>query len=135
MVNMRISIVILTLFVSAYGEAQNALGFYRSSDNSRYWKKKSPHSSYWQQDVSYHIKAKLDDEKEIIYGSLELTYYNNSPHIQKEAFFHLYQNSFQPESLTDDLYKLNKLNVNYGPYEKQKLGTQISQIHSSQVFK
>ena len=128
MVNMRISIVILTLFVSAYGEAQNALRFYRSSDNSRYWKKKSPHSSYWQQDVSYHIKAKLDDEKEIIYGSLELTYYNNSPHIQKEAFFHLYQNSFQPESLTDDLYKLNKLNVNYGPYEKQKLGTQISEI-------
>ncbi len=128
MQNIKFLIAVITVLINTSLISQTTLGYYRSNENLRYWKKKAPNRSYWQQDVSYHIKAKLDDEKEIIYGTLELTYFNNSPHTQTEAFFHLYQNSFQPESLTDDLYKLNKLNVNYGPYESQKLGTVITTV-------
>ena len=47
--------------------------------NSFYWKNRIPHTGYWQQDVWYTIKAELNDETEIITGSENLLYTNNSP--------------------------------------------------------
>lgn len=87
-----------------------------------------PSTTYWQQKVHYQIDASLDDSSEVITGKLRLTYTNNSPNTLNEAFFHLYQNSTQPGSLTDKLYELNKIKPTYGNYEKQGLGTQITWI-------
>lgn len=115
----------------SYAQQQN-LPKFRSTENKNYWKNKAPHSSYWQQDVVYNIDAELDDSLEIIDGNLELHYFNNSPHTLKEAFFHLYQNSNQPGSLTDKLYNVNKIKVNYGKYEGQNLGTTIQNIQIGQ---
>ena len=39
---------------------------YQNTDNPNYWKNKRPHAAYWQQDVHYTIKAKIDEETDII---------------------------------------------------------------------
>lgn len=98
---------------------------YDSPNNPLYWKNKKPYEGYWQQDVHYVIKAQLNDSSECIHGNEILTYSNNSPFAIAEAYFHLYQNAVQPGSLTDELYRVNKLNVKYGRYENAKLGTTI----------
>jgi hypothetical protein len=98
---------------------------YRSANNIYYWKNKLPFAGYWQQDVYYNIEATLNDTYNIIIGKEHLTYWNNSPDTLKEAFFHLYQNSFQPGSYMDDLYKGNNITPFYGGYEKNGLGTLI----------
>ncbi len=97
----------------------------RSTENPLYWKNKAPHAGYWQQDVYYKINASLDDSAEVITGTLELTYYNNSPHTLTEAYFHLYQNSFTPGSLNHELYLRNHEKPQFGPYEEQGKGTEI----------
>jgi len=98
---------------------------YRSADNPMYWKNKKPYEDYWQQDVYYQIKADLNDAEETVTGELRLVYYNNSPHTLNEAYFHLYQNAVQPGSLVDELYNKNKTPHTFGPYEKEKKGTEI----------
>ena len=99
---------------------------FNSAFNPKYWKNKKPFQGYWQQDVFYKIKATLDDNAETISGSEQLIYTNNSPNTLTEAYFHLYQNSFQPASLTHELYQINKTKVTYGPYESRNLGTIIT---------
>ncbi len=96
--------------------------------NSFYWKNRIPHTGYWQQDVWYTIKAELNDETEIITGSENLLYTNNSPDTLYELYFHLYQNAFQPGSYYSQLGEANKVKYKYGPYESQKLGTSISAV-------
>lgn len=99
---------------------------YRSPTNKNYWKYHNATSDYWQQDVYYNINASLDDSAEVLYGNESLTYFNNSPNAITEVYFHLYQNSVQPGSLTDELYKNNKIPVSFGHYEAQKKGTEIT---------
>jgi aminopeptidase N len=101
---------------------------YRSADNPLYWKNKKPYEGYWQQDVYYQIKADLNDVDETITGTLRLVYYNNSPHSLSEAYFHLYQNAVQPGSLVDELYNKNKTPHTFGPYEKDKKGTEVFSV-------
>ncbi|MFI5151023.1 MAG: M1 family metallopeptidase [Bacteroidia bacterium] len=101
---------------------------YRSSQNPLYWKNRKPFEGYWQQDVHYSIKARLDEKTDIIQGSEELTYWNNSPDTLTFVYFHLYQNAFQPGSYTDKLHRANDFPVHYGHYESQGLGTTISKI-------
>ncbi|MEY4003500.1 MAG: aminopeptidase, partial [Bacteroidota bacterium] len=101
---------------------------YRSADNPLYWKNKKPYEGYWQQDVYYQIKADLNDVDETITGTLRLVYYNNSPHALSEAYFHLYQNAVQPGSLVDELYNKNKTPHIFGPYEKEKKGTEVFSV-------
>ncbi|MBS3915856.1 MAG: M1 family metallopeptidase [Bacteroidetes bacterium] len=126
---MRPYILILLAITSQMAQAQNtdwAIGnTYRSESNALYWKNKLPYEGYWQQDVYYKISASLDDSAEVISGTETLKYYNNSPNILKEAYFHLYQNAVQPGSLVDELYNENKTPHTFGRYEKQGLGTQI----------
>jgi len=69
-----------------------------AQENDLYWINRRPYMGYWQQDVTYKIDARLDDEKEVIEGELVLTYTNNSPDVLKALYFHLYQNAFEPES-------------------------------------
>ncbi len=101
---------------------------YRSPHNPHYWKNRPPFPGYWQQDVYYRIDVTLDDSAETLRGSLHLTYWNNSPDTLTEAFFHLYQNAFQPGSYYDMLHHHNKRRPRYGPYERRKLGTQIHRL-------
>ena len=79
-----------------------------NSQNPSYLKNKKPYEGYWQQDVYYKIQAYLNDTFEYIKGGERITYYNNSPNTITEAYFNLYQNSFNQNSITNELYKINK---------------------------
>jgi len=101
---------------------------FRSSANPFYWKNKLPRPGYWQQDVHYYTDAAIDDEKDVIDGSMKLVYYNNSPYALKELFFHLHQNAFQPNSYYYNLNIHNKIHVKFGKYEGQGLGTLVDSV-------
>ena len=77
---------------------------YASDDNPNYWKNRKPHSAYWQQDVYYNIKAKLDDEKDLISALMHLEYTNNSSDTLSQLVFHLYQNAFEKGSYASDFH-------------------------------
>ena len=97
--------------------AQNEYIDYRSSTNPLYWKNRIPHAGYWQQDVAYKIKATVDEKTNIIEGSEELTYWNNSPDTLTFVYFHLYQNAFVNGSYLQELHKANKNPIkNLGKY-------------------
>ena len=97
-----------------------------NSQNPSYWKNKKPYEGYWQQDVYYKIQAYLNDTFEYIKGGERITYYNNSPNTITEAYFNLYQNSFNKNSITNELYKINKTKVSHGQYENQNKGIEIT---------
>tara|TARA_B100000925_G_scaffold102750_1_gene75540 strand:- start:127 stop:3411 length:3285 start_codon:yes stop_codon:yes gene_type:complete len=101
---------------------------YQNGDNPNYWKNKKPHKGYWQQDIHYIIKAKIDEETDIISANQELIYTNNSPDTLDAVYFHLYQNAFQPDSYLDELQTQNKKNPKYGEYENKKLGTIVESL-------
>lgn len=99
---------------------------FQSVDNPYYWANKKPNADYWQQDVYYKIHATLDEKTDIITGIERLDYWNNSPDTLKVVYFHLYQNAFQPNSYYDNLYHNNGKEPQYGKYESQGLGTEIT---------
>ncbi len=55
----------------------------------------------WQQHIEYTIKASLDVNTNLINGSEEIVYNNNSTDTLKKVYFHLYWNAFQPNSAMD----------------------------------
>lgn len=130
----RIRILTLSLLAffqlqAQYYEPENALKQYQSTENSYYWKNRKPTSDYWQQDVSYHITAKLNDTTEVISGHERLIYTNNSPDTLYKLYFRLTQNAFQPDSYKDKMEKGGKVFNTFGKYEKEKLGTVVSKIN------
>lgn len=58
-------------------------------------------SDRWQQKVKYDMEVKMDVETNQYQGNQELAYTNNSPDTLHKAFFHLYYNAFQPNSMMD----------------------------------
>lgn len=76
---------------------------YRHADNPYYWKNDLPYPGYWQQDVHYTMNVRLDEVHDLARGTVELTYWNNSPDTLREAFFHLYANAAKPGSYMDQL--------------------------------
>ncbi len=127
-----VTCTLLALFVLP-GYAQPAditarAAAYQSASNVLYWKNRTPDAAYWQQDVYYSMKAAIDDSTDIVNGSLQLVYTNNSPDTLTCVFFHLYQNAFQPGAYLDDLQKHNKENAKYGKYEAQGLGTIVDHV-------
>ena len=123
----------LTVF---FASAQNkpvrftAKNTFRTAQNPHYWANRPPDYGYWQQDVHYEIKARIDDNTDIINGdSFKLTYWNNSPDTLSELFFHLYQNAFQPNSHYHDLWRGNNQKATFGEkYESKGLGTVCENI-------
>lgn len=77
---------------------------FRNADNPYYWKNNPPHPGYWQQDVYYRMNASLDEVNDLVRGTVDLTYWNNSPDTLHQAFFHLYANAAQPGSYRENLY-------------------------------
>lgn len=71
---------------------------FRQADNPYYWKNDLPYPGYWQQDVHYNMEVRLDEVNDLAQGTVELTYWNNSPDTLREAFFHLYANAAKPNS-------------------------------------
>ncbi len=123
-------VLLLLIGYSSASFAQLPINTYRSSSNPLYWKNKRPDAAYWQQDVYYNIEAVIDEKTDIVTGSMELTYWNNSPAELTYVYFHLYQNAFTKGSHYEQLNKGNKLTPKFGNYEAQGLGTQILSINS-----
>ena len=121
----------LSLFSKDNAQAFNldsALKHYQSQSNSLYWKNRIPHAGYWQQDVAYDIEAQLNQSTEIITGHETLIYNNNSPDTIYTLYFRLIQNAFQPGSYKDEMEKGGKVFNTFGKYEKDKLGTIVSNL-------
>ena len=55
----------------------------------------------WQQHIDYKINASLDVQTNLVKGSENLVYTNNSPDTLRKVYFHLYWNAFQPNSSMD----------------------------------
>ncbi len=126
-----ILLLLITLVMNA--AAQFPVNNYQSAGNTYYWKNRKPFEGYWQQDVYYKITASLDDKTDIIDGSEELTYYNNSPDELKFVYFHLYSNAQAKGSYLADLYKNNKTKVKFGKYSEQGLGCNVSKITANGI--
>lgn len=58
----------------------------------------APGHEYWQQQVDYHIKVRLDDDKQIIQGQETITYTNNSPDTLSYLWVQLDQNRYLKNS-------------------------------------
>src|SRR5688572_4950121 len=95
------------LILPALSDAQNEYIEYRSVTNPHYWKNRKPVEGYWQQDIHYNIKAELNDSSDILSGTEELTYWNNSPYELPFVYFHLYNNAQTKDSHLADLYRNN----------------------------
>ncbi|MBL0309827.1 MAG: M1 family peptidase [Bacteroidetes bacterium] len=121
------TLLFLTVNAQHYND-QGPENNFQSASNPYYWKNRTPHGAYWQQDVHYRIKASINDSTNIITGTQQLTYTNNSPDTLYFLFFNMYQNAFQPGSYLDNLQKNNGEKVRYGKYEKMKLGIEVSNI-------
>lgn len=55
----------------------------------------------WQQKVKYEMDVTMDVETNQYRGTQKLQYTNNSPDTLTRAFYHLYYNAFQPNSMMD----------------------------------
>jgi Peptidase family M1 domain len=55
----------------------------------------------WQQHIDYKIKAALDVNTNIVKGTEDIVYTNNSTDTLRKVYFHLYWNAFQPNSSMD----------------------------------
>ena len=55
----------------------------------------------WQQHIDYKIKAALDVTTNIVKGTEDIVYTNNSTDTLRKVYFHLYWNAFQPNSSMD----------------------------------
>lgn len=60
----------------------------------------APGHQYWQQRVDYDISIELNDEKQSVNGTEQITYYNNSPDALTYLWLQLDQNIFKPNSMT-----------------------------------
>ncbi len=55
----------------------------------------------WQQKVKYEMEVTMDTKTNQYQGTQKLHYTNNSPDTLYRAFYHLYYNAFQPNSMMD----------------------------------
>ncbi len=126
-------LLLLSALLQVPLHAQNEYIDYRSATNPLYWKNRKPIESYWQQDVHYNIKAEINDSSDILSGSEELTYWNNSPYSISYVYFHLYSNAQTKDSYLADLYKNNNYHLKFGKYRSQNLGTVVEKINVNGV--
>jgi hypothetical protein len=55
----------------------------------------------WQQHIDYKINAALNVQTNIVKGTENIVYTNNSPDTLRKIYFHMYWNAFQPNSVMD----------------------------------
>ena len=124
----KFKLTFIIVFLSSIIYSQNEYIDYRSATNPLYWKNRKPHEGYWQQDVHYNIKAELNDSTDIISGTEELIYWNNSPYDISFVYFNLYNNAQTKNSYAANLYKSNGYNLKFSKYRAEGLGTQVEKI-------
>ncbi|MDP4620559.1 MAG: M1 family metallopeptidase [Sediminibacterium sp.] len=61
----------------------------------------SAQADRWQQRIDYKINAALDVATNIVKGTEDIVYTNNSTDTLRKVYFHLYWNAFQPNSSMD----------------------------------
>jgi len=65
----------------------------------------------WQQQIDYKINAALEVATNLVKGTEELIYTNNSPDTLRKVYFHMYWNAFAPNSAMD--IRSRELGKNY----------------------
>lgn len=55
----------------------------------------APGAKYWQNTANYDLKVNFDPVTRLLKGTVEITYFNNSPDTLKEIWFKLYPNLYQ----------------------------------------
>ncbi len=73
-------------------------GFYPSGTTISRAATGEPNAGYWQNKADYQINASLNDETNLIKGTVIITYKNNSPHALPFLWLQLDQNLFNKES-------------------------------------
>ena len=100
-------VMLALCLIGSYGYAQNTsnhgkrfeqLGSLLPSPNGYRGMDGSPGPEYWQQQADYEIECSLDAEKQILYGSEQITYHNNSPHTLRYLWLQLDENQHAPTS-------------------------------------
>ncbi len=74
----------------------------------------APGSHYWQQEANYKISVELNDEKQQLRGSEQITYFNNSPDNLSYLWLQLDQNIREHASFSDEIkpaYSLKEFEV------------------------
>ena len=88
----------------------------------------------WQQRVQYKIKTDVDVNTNLIDGTENLEYSNNSPDKLDRVFIHLYWNAFQPGSEMDvRSQELGKIMINGRPDWDSRVRDRISKLTSSEI--
>ena len=102
------------------GETLPSPNAYRSASGA-------PGPLYWQQQVDYVIDAKLDENKQRITASMDVTYTNNSPDTLSYVWLALDQNRFKDGSLARTSETANSDKFSFYALERQQ-GFQDSQF-------
>ncbi|MEP6688947.1 MAG: hypothetical protein ABJC36_11415, partial [Gemmatimonadales bacterium] len=63
----------------------------------------APGPAPWQQEVAYHIGARLDEAAGVLSGGERIEYHNASPDTLTSLSLHLYLNAFRPGSRWADV--------------------------------
>ncbi len=104
--------------------------FYTQNGNEYRSANGAPGAKYWQNRVDYNITASLDDTKNLISGTITLTYKNNSPDKLPYLWLQLDQNTFKETSRG---YAITPARSRYGAQgEKFNGGYKISNIKVAQ---
>ena len=105
---MKIITIFITLlfspfFVLSQGKWEKKfeqLGTILPSPNNYRTASGAPGIDYWQQKADYKIKVTINDENQILTGSENITYYNNSPDVLTYLWVQLDQNIRAQDSET-----------------------------------
>ena len=88
----------------------------------------------WQQRVNYKMNVSVDVNANLINGTENLEYSNNSPDKLNRVFFHLYWNAFQPGSEMDvRSQELGKIYINGRPDWDSRVKDRISKLTPSEI--
>src|SRR5665213_288242 len=88
----------------------------------------------WQQQVNYKMNVSVDVNANLINGTENLEYSNNSPDKLNRVFFHLYWNAFQPGSEMDVRSReLGKILINGRPDWDSRVRDRISKLTPEEI--
>jgi hypothetical protein len=88
----------------------------------------------WQQRVNYKMNVSVDVNANLINGTENLEYSNNSPDKLNRVFFHVYWNAFQPGSEMDvRSQELGKIYINGRPDWDSRVKDRISKLTPSEI--
>ncbi len=122
--------------VPRFAQKFEQLGTLLPTPNSYRTASGSPGPNYWQQRADYDMQVELNDEKQELYGSETIAYYNNSPNTLNYLWIQLDQNHWDKHA-DHYLTYWGKLSENMDIKELEKglnpqdsLGYQIKSIQS-----